>query len=95
MSRDSASSSSRVGARVFANRLPAFEGVVSLIEQQAVPGGTTRNREDAQTSGGLLIAVDPAHATILQRALRQEGSLAAAVIGEVVEGDGRIEVLHD
>ncbi len=108
--------SSRVGARVFANRLPAFEGVVSLIEQQAVPGGTTRNREaadaytrwtpqvaettrilvcDAQTSGGLLIAVDPAHATILQRALRQEGSLAAAVIGEVVEGDGRIEVLHD
>lgn len=109
-------SNSRVGARVFADRLPTFDGVVALIEQEAVPGGTMNNLEaaeaytrwapaiaedtriltcDAQTSGGLLICVDSNHADRLQRELREEGTLVAARIGEIIEGDGGIEVLHE
>ena len=42
---------------------------------------------DAQTSGGLLIAVAPEQREALLAALRQRGTLAAAVIGEVVEAE--------
>jgi selenide,water dikinase len=41
---------------------------------------------DAQTSGGLLLAGPAARSDELVRALRTEGALAAAVIGEVVSG---------
>jgi selenide,water dikinase len=49
---------------------------------------------DAQTSGGLLIAVDPSRADDLIAALRANNTPAAAVIGEVVDGreQGKIEV---
>ena len=48
---------------------------------------------DAQTSGGLLMAVPPERAERLLDALRAAGTPAAAVIGEVVEGPpGSIEV---
>jgi selenide,water dikinase len=48
---------------------------------------------DPQTSGGLLIAVPPERAHHLITALVQAGTPAAAEIGEIVEGDGRIEVV--
>ena len=41
---------------------------------------------DAQTSGGLLIAVDPSRAGALVTALQRRGTPAAAVIGHTVEG---------
>ncbi|MGH8992574.1 MAG: selenide, water dikinase SelD [Acidimicrobiia bacterium] len=41
---------------------------------------------DAQTSGGLLLAVDPARAGSLINALQRHGTPAAAVIGHTVEG---------
>lgn len=48
---------------------------------------------DAQTSGGLLIAVPEARHAPLLRALEQERTLAAATIGRVVAGSpGRITV---
>jgi selenide,water dikinase len=48
---------------------------------------------DAQTSGGLLIAVAAARADALVAALTRERTPAAAVIGRVVAGPpGRIEV---
>jgi selenide,water dikinase len=48
---------------------------------------------DAQTSGGLLLAVPPEHEAALLEALREEGTPAAAVIGRVVAGEpGRIAV---
>ena len=51
---------------------------------------------DAQTSGGLLIAVPQTRADQLVRELIQRGTPAHAVIGEIVAGDsGRIEVLAD
>jgi selenide,water dikinase len=49
---------------------------------------------DAQTSGGLLIAVDDAEVPRLLAALAAEGTLAAAVIGELEAGTaGRIRVV--
>ena len=49
---------------------------------------------DAQTSGGLLIAVTPARADALVAALERENAPAAARIGEVVEGKpGWIDVM--
>lgn len=48
---------------------------------------------DAQTSGGLLIAAGPAEAEALVAEMHKAGVSAAAVIGEVVEGPpGTIEV---
>lgn len=49
---------------------------------------------DAQTSGGLLIAVAPEATDALVRALEAEAAPAAAVIGEIVaDAEGRIEVV--
>ena len=42
---------------------------------------------DAQTSGGLLLAVNPERLDELLAALKLEGTLAAAVIGRLVEGE--------
>jgi selenide,water dikinase len=48
---------------------------------------------DAQTSGGLLLAVDPSRAGALVAALGRRGTPAAAVIGHTVEGTpGRIGI---
>jgi selenide,water dikinase len=48
---------------------------------------------DAQTSGGLLIAVDPADEAALVEDLRRRGTPAAAVIGRTLAGEpGRISV---
>ncbi|CAN5331249.1 selenide, water dikinase SelD [soil metagenome] len=41
---------------------------------------------DPQTSGGLLIAVPSEHADTLVRTLEEQGTPAAAIVGEVVEG---------
>lgn len=42
---------------------------------------------DAQTSGGLLLAVPPEDAPALVSALEREGTPAAAIIGRIVEGE--------
>jgi selenide, water dikinase len=48
---------------------------------------------DAQTSGGLLIAVPKDRTTALMQRLRERGTPAAALIGEIIEDqDGRIWV---
>jgi selenide, water dikinase len=48
---------------------------------------------DAQTSGGLLLAVDPGRAGALVAALGRRATPAAAVIGHTVEGaPGRIGI---
>ena len=49
---------------------------------------------DAQTSGGLLLAVAPGRSDQLVDALKREATLAAAVIGRLVEGEpGSVRVL--
>ncbi len=48
---------------------------------------------DAQTSGGLILAVHPQEAEALLRHLHQEGVEAASIIGEVTSGEaGKISV---
>jgi selenide, water dikinase len=47
---------------------------------------------DAQTSGGLLIAVPSESAGPLVASLREQGVTSAAIIGRLDNGDGRIEV---
>jgi selenide,water dikinase len=47
---------------------------------------------DAQTSGGLLIAVAADRTAALMDALEGRGIADAAVIGSLVEGEGRVEV---
>jgi selenide,water dikinase len=48
---------------------------------------------DAQTSGGLLIAVAPERTAELVHLLREAGTLAASIVGEVTSATGTIEVL--
>jgi selenide,water dikinase len=48
---------------------------------------------DAQTSGGLLIAVDPVQTSELLDRLAAKGVRAARRIGQITEGDGRVGVV--
>jgi selenide,water dikinase len=48
---------------------------------------------DAQTSGGLLIAVDPDHREALIEALHRRGAAAAVVVGSVIERQGEIAII--
>ncbi len=102
---------SNLVARVYADSLPAFEGVVDALRDGVVPGAVERNREylaedlevdvsvdealvnlgcDAQTSGGLLIAIARERLDILRNALAARGA-RGYVIGEFLEpGQGRI-----
>ena len=48
---------------------------------------------EAETSGGLLLSVDPSQADDVVDALKLKGCAQAAVVGRVIEGEsGRIEV---
>jgi selenide,water dikinase len=98
---------SGVAARVRASQVPILPGVLDLIEQDVVPGGTRSNEGylaqftqwdeavdprlqvalvDAQTSGGLLIAVRPDRAGQLADSLRSAGVRWTATIGELEAG---------
>jgi selenide,water dikinase len=47
---------------------------------------------DAQTSGGLLIAIDPNKTEALHVAMAERGVTSATTIGKIVEGSGGIDV---
>jgi selenide,water dikinase len=96
---------SRVALAFDARRVPLFDGVLELIAQDAIPGGTRDNLaeharfteyadgvpesyrvalSDAQTSGGLLVAIPREGA---QRMLDELADLGtAAIVGEVLDG---------
>lgn len=67
-----------------AARYTRYDSRVSQVERVLL--------NDAQTSGGLLIAVDPGQADRLLAALRRESTPAAAVIGEITQEPGWVEV---
>jgi selenide,water dikinase len=90
-------------------KLPWLPGAPRYAELGAFPGGMGRNRDyfapwltfaptitdrmqdmlwTPETSGGLLAAVPPANVAIFR-----EHCPSAVVVGEVLEGDGRIEVV--
>jgi AhpD family alkylhydroperoxidase len=97
-------------ARLCADALPAFAGVLELLRDEVIPGASERNREfvggvleiepgveparvelgfDAQTSGGLLIAIAPARLGQLLTALEKNG-VNGVVIGSITGGSARI-----
>lgn len=47
---------------------------------------------DPQTSGGLLISIEKSKSEILLRDLHSQGYPKAAMIGEVMKGNGRISI---
>jgi selenide, water dikinase len=96
---------SGVALAIDAARVPLFAGVLELIAQGVVPGGSQENLadharftqyadgvgpelrtvlSDAQTSGGLLIAIPPAGAERVLADLADLGTVA--VVGEVLAG---------
>ncbi len=98
---------SRLGAEIFAETLPAFDGALDALRQGVIPGAIERNREyvgdaihiapgvdeaavdlgfDAQTSGGLLIAVPPERLEMLRQSLTRRGA-GSFVIGKIVADD--------
>ena len=105
---------SRVGARIRAGAVPVLPGVLDLLHQGYVAGGTQRNLSaaqkwtrwhsdvdaetqillcDAQTSGGLLIALPPDRVVALLDALQARGA-EGTVIGEMTRaGETTIDVI--
>jgi selenide,water dikinase len=104
----------RLTARVFANALPAFDGVLEALRDGVISGAVERNREfvgdalqvapgvdeafihlgcDAQTSGGLLIAIAPDRLDAWQRAANERG-IKSWVVGQFDgSSEGRILVV--
>ncbi len=102
-------------ARVNAGSVPIMPGVLGLIEEDVVPGGTRSNEGylaqftqfddavdstirlalvDAQTSGGLLIAVPPERSEALIAALHGRGVRVAASIGRLEAGTAGMIVVE-
>ncbi|MBI4025007.1 MAG: selenide, water dikinase SelD [Verrucomicrobia bacterium] len=103
----------KLTAEVFADALPAFDGVMDAFRQGVIPGAVERNREyvgdairvapnveealvnlgfDAQTSGGLLIAIRAERLETLRQSLTRRG-VRGFVIGRIVGlSDGQILV---
>ena len=67
-----------------AARFTTYDGTLTEIDRTWL--------SDAQTSGGLLIAVAADAADRLVAALEREGTPAAAVIGNITPGTGEVEV---
>ena len=69
-----------------------LEAFARSVDAEALDDAGRAVLFDAQTSGGLLIAVADERLTSLLQALSERGVTDAAVIGRVVEGEGTIVV---
>jgi selenide, water dikinase len=105
---------SKVGARIFFDRVPVLPAARQYVQAGIAPGGTYANLKflaesvtyepdlakedqlllcDAQTSGGLLVAVPHERADALLQALHAGGVPQAAAIGKIESSrPGRIAV---
>jgi selenide,water dikinase len=69
-----------------------IEAMASRVDTSEIDDASARALFDAQTSGGLLIAVSPERTSALLSALAARGVTAASVIGSLVAGDGTVRV---
>ena len=93
---------------IFGDSLPVIYGVQELADSGLIPEGSWHNRAayqelvtrhmdmlfDAQTSGGLLIAVAPEYADSLIELCRENGFERAAKIGEFRHRAGNVNKLR-
>ena len=70
----------------------AYEAQVDVSETFSPARASLDMLYDAQTSGGLLLAVTPDRADALLRFCRENGFERSALIGTLTEGTGRIRV---
>jgi selenide,water dikinase len=96
----------KLGAEIFTDALPAFDGALDALRQGVIPGAIERNREyvgdalhlapgvdgaavdlgfDAQTSGGLLIAIPMERLEKLRQSLARRGA-GNFVVGKILDG---------
>lgn len=96
---------SGLSAEIEFERIPRFDFLDGYVQQNSLPGGTTRNwasygskisgvsdyqkaiLADPQTSGGLLVAVEEAHAPAFEEVLARHGNTARP-FGRLVERGG-------
>jgi selenide,water dikinase len=71
-----------------------LDSMRGLVDTGDLDDARARVLFDAQTSGGLLIAVDPGRTEELLDDLRSNGVREAVEIGELVNGDGTVKVLR-
>jgi selenide,water dikinase len=71
-----------------------LDSMRALVDTGDLDDARARVLFDAQTSGGLLIAVDPGRTEELLDDLRSNGVSDAAEIGELANGDGTVKVLR-
>ncbi len=71
----------------------AYEKQVDVSETFSPTLASLDMLYDAQTSGGLLLAVDPERADELLRFCRENGFERSALIGTLTKGTGRIWVV--
>ena len=71
----------------------AYEAQVDVSETFSPARASLDMLYDAQTSGGLLLAVTPDRADALLRFCRENGFERSALIGTLTEGTGRIRVV--
>jgi selenide,water dikinase len=69
-----------------------LEGFTARVSTEGLSEAEVKVLFDAQTSGGLLMAVEPQFSMPMLQSLHSRGVRDAAVIGRIVEGDGSIEV---
>jgi selenide,water dikinase len=81
----------RAGLKTGADRTNR-EYVAGGYENRGVEAAIEVLLVDPQTSGGLLLAVDPSHADAMIAELRRAGALVAEVIGEVLPYDGKANI---
>ena len=74
-----------------ANRTRLYLGDMAAVDE-SVPFPLAQLAFDAETSGGLLIAVPADRTDALVAALKQRDTPCAAVVGRVVERDGEVRV---
>jgi len=104
---------SKVGAKLFTDKLKFFPDTLEMMNTGMIPGGLHKNRKafskivdyendiaenisdllyDPQTSGGLLIAVNPNQAKeFLNELIKRKED--AAIVGEIKEGDSKISAI--
>jgi selenide,water dikinase len=70
-----------------------LEALLPRVDIDGLTDAQARLLFDAQTSGGLLIAVDEAATSTLLERLKSKGVESASRIGKLSAGDGRVRVV--